>query len=191
MNFERMRGHFLSDSFAVVLSADLEVPRIRLDAQTRVLELIWWITMLGRSTGIPKSWIGTWYDGTSFERDTLIYMCRPSWSVDISGKINRNILVSALQLFRCMVRMVHYGRSTIACSQTLYFLFRDCRARVWKTNRGGFIDWKRKELVVGKRENRRKSISLFSRACSRATTTRRKWHTNLGVVKRRILQSTS
>ena len=40
MNFERMRGHFLSDSFAAVLSADLEVPSIRLDAQTRVLELI-------------------------------------------------------------------------------------------------------------------------------------------------------
>ena len=117
--------------------------------------------MLGRSTGIPRSWIGTWYDWTSLTRGTLTYMCRPSWSVDISGKINHNILVSALQLFRCMVRMVHYERSTIACSQTLYFLFRDCRARVWNTNRGEFIDRKRKGLVVGKRENRRKSISFF------------------------------
>ena len=36
-----------------------------------------------------------------------------------------------------MVRIVHYGRSTIACSQTLYFLFRDFRVRVWKKNTAG------------------------------------------------------
>ena len=39
MNIKRMRVHFLSDSFAGAPSADLEVPRISLDAQTRVLEL--------------------------------------------------------------------------------------------------------------------------------------------------------
>ena len=60
-----------------------------------------------------------------------------------------------------MVRIVHYGRSTIACSQTLYFLFRDCRVRVWKKNGRGFINRKFKWVVVGKRENRRTSISFF------------------------------
>ena len=39
MNINRMRVHFLSDSFAGAPSADLKVPRISLDAQTRVLEL--------------------------------------------------------------------------------------------------------------------------------------------------------
>ena len=66
MNIKRMRVHFLSDSFDGAPSADLKVPRISLDAQTRVLELAWWISRLGQSTGIPRSWTGTWYGWTSF-----------------------------------------------------------------------------------------------------------------------------
>ena len=146
MNNKRMRVHFLSDSFAGAPSADLKVLRISLDAQTRVLELAWWISRLGRSKGIPRSWTRTWYYWTSFERGTLGYMSRLSWRS--IGKINPNILSGALQLFRFIVSIVHYGRSTIACSQTLYFLFRDCRVRVWKKTRRG-IHWSKAQGVGG------------------------------------------
>ena len=155
LNFERMRVHFLSDSFAAVPSADLrQIRRSNSGPWPDMMDYYAWTKHRHTKVMDRNDW-------TSLTRGTLIYMCRPSWSVDISGKINHNILVSAFQLFRWMVRMVHYERSTIACSQTLYFLFRDCPARVWNTNREGFIDRKRKGLVVGKRENRRKSISFF------------------------------
>ena len=45
MNIKRMRVHFLSDSLAGALSADLKVPRISLDAQTRSLN--WHDGLLG------------------------------------------------------------------------------------------------------------------------------------------------
>ena len=41
----------------------------------------------------------------------------------------------------------------IACSQTLYFLFKVRRARVIKNkNRGGFVDHQRKGVGVGEEE---------------------------------------
>ena len=77
------------------------------------------------------------------------------------GKINRNIFSGALQLFRFMVRIVHYGRSTTAYSETLYFLFRNFRMRVWKKARRG-IHWPKVQVGGGgERENRRTSISFF------------------------------
>lgn len=77
------------------------------------------------------------------------------------GKINRNILSGALQLFRFMVRIVHCGRSTIAYSETLYFLFRNFRVPVWKKTRRG-IHWPKVQVGGGgERENRRTSISFF------------------------------
>ena len=49
----------------------------------------------------------------------------------------------------------------IACSQTLYFLFKVRRACVIKNrNRGGLIDRQRKGVGVGEEENRR-SVDIF------------------------------
>ena len=45
-------------------------------------------------------------------------------------------------------------RFVLACSQTLYFLFKVRRARVIKNkNRGGFADRQQKGLGVGKEKN--------------------------------------
>ena len=45
-------------------------------------------------------------------------------------------------------------RFVLVCSQTLYFLFKVCRARVIKNkNRGGFTDRQRKGFGVGEGEN--------------------------------------
>ena len=46
--------------------------------------------------------------------------------------------------------------SALACSQTLYFLFKILRARVikYKPQARGFIDCQRKGVVVGEEENR-------------------------------------
>ena len=76
------------------------------------------------------------------------------------GKINPNILSGALQLFRFMVRIVHYGRSTIACSQTLYFLFRDFRVRVWKKTRRG-IHWPKVQVGGGGEKRKLTNIDFF------------------------------
>ena len=152
MNIKRMRVHFLSDSLAGTPSADLKVPRISLDAQTQVLELAWWITRLLDEAQA--------YQGHGQERGTTELLSKEvrsaTWVdclVRSIGKINRNILSGAPQLFSFMLRIVHYGRSTIACSQTLCFLFRDFRVRVWKKTRRG-IHWT-KVQVGGDGEKRK------------------------------------
>ena len=63
-------------------------------------------------------------------------------------------------------------RFVLACSQTIYFLFKVHRARVIKNkNRGGFADRQRKRLGVGKEKILYFSFSrcalVLARRCSR------------------------
>ena len=58
--------------------------------------------------------------------------------------------------------------SDVACSQTLYCLFKVRRARVIKCNRSsGFIDRQHKRVVVGEEENGSLFFFLALRASSR------------------------
>ena len=63
-------------------------------------------------------------------------------------------------------------RFVLACSQTLYFLFKVHRARVIKNkNRGGFADRQRKGLGLGKEKilyfSFSRSALVLARRCSR------------------------
>ena len=70
-------------------------------------------------------------------------------------------------------------RFVLACSQTLYFLFKVRRGRVIKNkNRGGFADRQRKGLGVEKEKilyfSFSRSALVFARRCSRKNEKKKK-----------------
>ena len=63
------------------------------------------------------------------------------------------------------IALFHFFLYFIACSQTLYFLFKVRGAHVIKNKKqGGFIDRQRKGVGVGEEENRRSLFFVLARA---------------------------